>query len=129
MSISVPTCLVIEDYELDRRLMERVLTRQNRRVNVLYARTLFEARGILRAEQVSLIFLDNALPDGNGSDYLTELSKIRAGRTVPIIIVSDWPTPFMFAKAKAQNVLEVWSKSDFTVDRVQNAVGQLQRSA
>ena len=123
----VPTCLVVEDSDLDRRIMRRVLARQGHPLRVLFARTLAEARQLLAQEDIAIVFLDNALPDGNAADHLASIIGGRTGRRVPVVMVSDWPTPFMFAKARAENVVDIWSKRDFTVDRVQRALGSVGR--
>lgn len=125
MLSAVPSCLVVEDSELDRNIMERVLARQSRPCRVIFARSLGEARGVLKAETVAIIFLDNSLPDGYGADFLSELSCHPTAANVPVILVSDWPSPFMYAKARAKKVRDIWSKREFTVDRVQTVMGQV----
>ena len=62
------------------------------------------------------------LPDGVGADFLAELAVHAHWRQAPVVMVSDWPSPFMFDKARAANVLAVWSKGDFTPERVRRLV-------
>lgn len=120
MNAAPQTCLIVEDAEVDRRMMRRVVARQYPRLPIVFAHSLSEARAALTDKSVSIIFLDNALPDGRGVDFVSELSDDRRLRRLPVVIVSDWPTPFMYAKAQAANVCGVWSKSDFRASRIRD---------
>ncbi|SNS43390.1 Response regulator receiver domain-containing protein [Antarctobacter heliothermus] len=93
--------------------MRRVMAKHCPEMPLIVARNLGEARARLRSENVSILFLDNALPDGMGVDFLTEMKADKALSQVPVIIVSDFPSPFMYAKAQAAKVCEVWSKREF----------------
>lgn len=114
-------CLIVDDVEFDRRMMRRVFSKQCPNIPLVVARNLTEARQRMKEKTVSILFLDNALPDGMGVDFVAELSEDQDLRRVPVVIVSDFPSPFMYAKAKAANVREVWSKREFvgrSVERV-----------
>jgi len=89
---------------------------------MVVARDLTEARKRLRERDISIIFLDNALPDGMGVDFVMEMANDKDFQGVPVVIVSDFPSPFMYAKAKAANVCEVWSKREFVGPSVQRVV-------
>lgn len=117
-------CLIVDDVEFDRRMMRRVMAKYCPEIPLIVARNLGEARARLRSENVSILFLDNALPDGMGVDFLSELSGDKTLKTVPVIMVSDFPSPFMYAKARAANVCEVWSKREFVGSAVQRVVQQ-----
>ncbi|WP_425070859.1 response regulator [Sagittula sp. S175] len=106
-------CLIVDDQEFDRRMMRRVLAKEFPNIPLLVAKDLKEARARLNDRNVTMVFLDNALPDGMGVDFVRELAASEQFRRVPVVIVSDFPTPFMYAKAQAANVREVWSKRDF----------------
>ena len=116
-------CMIVDDSEVDRMLMERVLAKQSRKLDLRVATSLDEARQIMREDGIRLIFLDNSLPDGNGADFLPEISDYCERNHASVIMVSDWPSPFMFAKAKARNVREIWEKREFTFE----AVGRILR--
>jgi len=122
MGSSAPVCLIVDDASVDREMMCRILSRQSPAPRVLTATSLTEARRCLAREGVTLLFLDNMLPDGVGADFLSELAARADWRRVPVVLVSDWPSPFMFDKARAANVLAVWSKGDFTAERVRRLV-------
>lgn len=122
MGSNAPVCLIVDDAVVDREMMVRVLARQHPAPRVLTAASLTEARDHLARGGVSMLFLDNMLPDGVGADFLSELSARADWRRVPVVMVSDWPSPFMFDKARAANVLAVWSKGQFTPERVRRLV-------
>lgn len=106
-------CLIIEDTLVDRMIMESVLTKFGRRCDVTFATSIAEARVKLNEKTYSFIFLDNALPDGNGADFVLELAAHKVWKKTPVVMVTDFPSPFMYAKAKAQNVIAIWTKEQF----------------
>lgn len=115
-------CLIVDDVDFDRRMMRRVVATCCPGLPMVVACNLEEARRRLRETRVSILFLDNALPDGRGVDFVSELAGDKTLKRVPVIIVSDFPSPFMYAKAQAANVREVWSKRDFVAPAVKRAV-------
>lgn len=117
-----PTCLIVEDSQFDQQMMARVIDRSRAQMNIQIAATLDEARAALAKEQVSLILLDNNLPDGIGANFALELASNPAHATTPVIMVSDWPTPFMWEKAASAGVLYVVNKSEFGVEYVEQAM-------
>ncbi|MBY6089709.1 response regulator [Pseudooceanicola sp. 502str34] len=116
------TCLIVDDSSLDQQMMHRAMDSADVGVDLLFAGALSEARAVLKAVDVSLMFLDNSMPDGWGADFVCELARDPQLKTVPVIIVSDWPSPFLYAKARAANVREVWSKRDFTPEAIRRVV-------
>ena len=54
-------------------------------ISFISARTLQEAREILKKEDITLVLLDVNLPDGNGIDFVRE---IRKNSQVPIILLT-----------------------------------------
>lgn len=117
-----PTCLIVEDSQFDQQMMTRVIDRSRAQMQVQIAATLDEARAALAKGQVSLILLDNNLPDGIGANFAIELASDPAHATTPVIMVSDWPTPFMWEKAASAGVLYVVNKSEFGVEYVEQAM-------
>ena len=110
-----PTCLIVEDNHFDHRMMTRVIDRSRANLQIQVATTLESARNVLSSQPVSLILLDNNLPDGTGANFALELAKDPNLAGIPVIMVSDWPTPFMWDKAAKAGVLYVVNKSEFTV--------------
>lgn len=116
------TCLIIEDSQFDQRMMSRVVGRVDKKMQIEVAGDLQTAREMLRTRDIALILLDNRLPDGIGANFAMELaSNPRTART-PVIMVSDWPTPFMWEKAASAGVMFVLNKAEFGVRYVEHAL-------
>lgn len=109
-------CLFVEDDEADRLMFKRVFSCLTFDCVADYANSLESARRHLLDYDYTLLILDNSLQDGKGADFVMELARSRRLAKVPILIVSDWPTPFIYAKAKSCNVLEVMTKRQFNAD-------------
>lgn len=116
------TCLIIEDSQFDQQMMTRVVGRSRERMRVEVVDTLKSARETLAVGGVSLILLDNRLPDGIGANFALELASDPRHSETPVIMVSDWPTPFMWEKAASAGVLFVVNKADFGVRYVEQAL-------
>ena len=122
-------CLVVEDSAFDSARICRILTRALGPMPVEVCTTLEEARVALTKRQTGLFFLDNSLPDGLGANFAIELSRNPKYARIPIVMVSDWPSPFMWEKAEAAGVLHVVSKSDFDAKFVLSAVRKARAKA
>lgn len=107
------SCLIVEDSAFDRLRMIRVVNRSVRKMRVQVADTLQSARRTLAQQDISLILLDNNLPDGLGADFVQELAKDPRLASIPVIMVSDWPSPFMWEKAASAGVAYVLNKTEF----------------
>ncbi len=119
------TCLIVEDSHFDQQMMTRVINR-TRKMRVEVASTIEAARRALARGHVSLILLDNNLPDGIGANFAMELAQSPTMADIPIIMVSDWPTPFMWEKAAAAGVLYVVNKAEFGTEYVEQAMRDYQ---
>ena len=122
MPLHRASCLIVEDSEFDRRKMERVVNRSHSKMQVKVAQTLQSARGVLKRNRISLILLDNNLPDGLGANFALEISQDERFADIPVIMVSDWPSPFMWEKAASASVIYVLSKSEFDARYVHAAL-------
>lgn len=124
------TCLIIEDSTFDQQMMTRVIARTQQKMQIEVASTLQLAREALTRGHIGLILLDNNLPDGLGANFAQELASNTRLSSIPIIMVSDWPTPFMWEKAASAGVLYVVNKSEFGARYVEQAMrrrGQYER--
>ncbi len=110
-------CLLIEDSNFDQRRVVRMLHGSGP-VDLAIASTVEQARKELTRSSFDLIILDNALPDGLGVDFALELRRIARYRDLPILIASDFPSPFMFDKAVAARVRRVLTKSELRVSHI-----------
>jgi len=121
-AIRLDTCLIVEDSEFDQQMMSRIVSRSHRDMQIEVANTLHSARKALGRGRVSLILLDNNLPDGLGANFALELASDQRFAGIPIIMVSDWPSPFMWEKAASADVLYVVNKAQFGARYVREAL-------
>jgi response regulator RpfG family c-di-GMP phosphodiesterase len=122
------SCLVIEDSHFDQKRISRALEHGCQHLDLIFADTIAAAREHLAKTPVQMILLDNHLPDGVGADFAIELSNDPKHSKKPIVMVSDWPSPFMWDKANAAGVHHVVSKAKFHAGYVQSAMEQSARS-
>ena len=107
------TSLIVEDSTFDQQMMARVVHRSQPGMLTEFAPSLRTARVALASRNVSLILLDNNLPDGVGANFALELAAETRLSQIPVIIVSDWPSPFMWEKAASAGVQFIVDKSEF----------------
>lgn len=117
-----PTCLIVEDSTFDQEKMRRVISRSFPNMEIEVAATIERAHRKLLTHNVTVILLDNSLPDGIGAEFAMELRDYPAFEKTPIIMVSDWPTPFVYDKAEKAKVAHVVNKSDFGARFVHNVL-------
>ena len=116
------TCLIVEDSEFDREKLRRILANAYRGMRVEFAPSIEAARRALETGDKALILLDNNLPDGLGANFALELACDDRHAQTPVIMVSDWPSPFMWEKAASAGVLYVVNKSDFDARYIATAL-------
>lgn len=122
------TCLVIEDSKFDQKRITRAMHLGCKNISLVFSNTLGEARAKIEKMSFAMILLDNNLPDGMGADFAVELSRHPKHRRTPVVMVSDWPSPFMWDKASKAGVHYVVRKDDFHAGYVQSALKEaLQR--
>lgn len=120
------SCLLVEDSEFDQHRVTRMLKGAGP-VDLIIATTLAEAGSLLQKQRFDLVILDNALPDGLGVDFAMGIRRLEQFRNLPVIIVSDFPSPFMYDKAMAARVSRVLTKSEFRPWHVKSVLGRLGR--
>jgi len=104
-------CLIVEDSHHDQEMIRRAMRGARVEANLIFVSTISEARAALKKGLFDLILVDNSLPDGRGSDFARELAERAGFRNTPIVIVSGWPSPFMWDKAR-ESGLVVIDKTD-----------------
>ena len=104
-------CLVIEDSSHDQKVIKRAIAGTAMAVQCEFATTLGAAKTALGSYRFPVILCDNNLPDGSGLEFALELVDQPAYRNTTIAIISGWPSPFMWAKAKAAG-LQIIDKND-----------------
>lgn len=120
-------CLIVEDSDFDSTKLTRVIENSRHNLRVEVAATLHQARVALARGQTELILLDNNLPDGIGANFALELSRDTRFAEIPIILISDWPSPFMWEKAQSAGVSYVISKTEFDTRYVHAALQKVQK--
>jgi len=118
------TCLIVEDSEFDREKLRRILARAYGGMRIEFAPSIEAARRALESGDKALILLDNNLPDGLGANFALELACDDRHAETPVIMVSDWPSPFMWEKAASAGVLYVVNKSEFDARYIEAALRQ-----
>lgn len=130
MAEQIRTILVIEDSAADREMFRRVLRQIcSTDVQVCFAADLATARQRLDEHRVAFIILDNVLPDGRGADFVSELALHKAWQKIPLLVVSDWPTPFMFDKVRNSRAEAVLSKDDFRAPVIRPYIEKIPNAA
>ena len=117
----LPHCLLVEDSDLDKQRIAHLLARGTK-VELTTVRTLAAARATIKRDHYDLILLNNLLPDGLGVDFAAELRKNPEIPFIPIIMISDFASPFMYDKAMAAKVSIVVDKDKFQPKHVQDAL-------
>lgn len=79
----MPTVLMVEDNDADRRLVELLLASS---FDLLYASSLTQAYEILTTQTPAVILLDLNLPDSRGMDTISEL--VKRYPKIPIVVWS-----------------------------------------
>lgn len=115
-------CLIVEDSVFDSEKMSRVVNQSNKSMGVRVASTLQAAREMLAEAAPAFILLDNNLPDGLGANFALELAQDDRLASIPVVMVSDWPSPFMWEKAQSAGVLYVVDKAGFDARYVHAAI-------
>ena len=116
-------CLIIEDSLVDQKIMKRAILGAQARAEVEVVDTLNAAQHALNTRQFSIILCDNNLPDGNGTEFAEALARDPRYRDTRIVIVSGWPSPFMWAKAKAAG-LQIIDKNDQLMLRLRRVINR-----
>ncbi len=120
-SRTAPICLLVEDSKFDQVRCKRIMSKSVP-MDLIIASTLKEARRYLEMMPFDLILLDNALPDGFGVDFASEIRSFSDQTDTPIVMVSDWPSPFMYDKANSAKVAMILSKDEFHPRHIQAAM-------
>ena len=106
---SRPKLLVIDDEEISRYLLRRLLTGP---FDVLEASGGEEGLREARKKNPDLIFLDLAMPDLNGLEVMSRLKAEPATSSIPIVIITAQALEVEEEKRLAQGTVAILSKKD-----------------
>jgi two-component system, OmpR family, response regulator len=62
---------------------------KNKNVQAAYVTSLSEASNALRKQAPSIVFIDNYLPDGKGTDFISNIKAIRPDAKIIMITAHD----------------------------------------
>jgi putative two-component system response regulator len=82
-----PTILIVDDVDLNRRLLKAVLKTASYRI--LEAKRPSEAMLILEAEKVDLVIVDLVMPEMSGADFCHVLKSDRRTHLLPILMITS----------------------------------------
>ena len=82
-----PTVLLVDDLEINRRLLKAML--KNTKYRFLEARRASEAFAILETEHVDLVILDLMIPEMSGPEFCRKIKTNRKTQLVPILVITS----------------------------------------
>lgn len=111
--------MLVEDQADFRHLMATLLGRQPDLDLVAEAASLAEARTHAATKEVDVVVLDLGLPDGTGTDLISELRADSPGTAVLILSASLNPEALAMAtEAGADEILDKFASLDEVVDTI-----------
>lgn len=115
--------LIVDDDDVDREKLLRLLRRSPRNITVEQASSQAEALGLIREPQAhyDIVFLDFGLKDGDGRDLLPEI-RAEIDPDVPIIAVTGHVDEQIAADSIKSGMTEFLSKRSLSPERVAASV-------
>jgi putative two-component system response regulator len=86
-AVQAPTILIIDDIDLNRRLLKAMLKTGNYRI--LEAKRPTSALAMLEREKVDLVVVDLMMPEMSGPDFCRLLKADRKTRLIPILMITS----------------------------------------
>jgi putative two-component system response regulator len=86
-AVQAPTILIIDDIDLNRRLLKAMLKTGN--YQILEAKRPNGALAILEREKVDLVVVDLMMPEMSGPDFCRLLKADRKTRLIPILMITS----------------------------------------
>jgi DNA-binding NarL/FixJ family response regulator len=106
----LPTVVLVDDLDLMRHLVRRVIRDDGRLEVIGEARTGREAIEVVRRERPDAVILDQEMPEMTGIQALPELVALEP--TVVVVMFSSGPRPDTEAAAVAAGAHAYFEKSD-----------------
>ncbi len=107
-SVRETTVLIVEDDAVFQRLLQKVLARSGRHLEI--AERASDMLKVFRTRWVDLIVLDIGLPDMDGREVLTALRKNPVTEKVPVLVLSARDEPWIEAECLALGADRFMSK-------------------
>src|SRR2546430_2708055 len=124
MSKDLPTILILEDTRTVQNYIRDVLRPLESTHQILLARKLLEAQKSAESTCISLFIVDIGLPDGDGIDFLCEMSLLHPQARA--LIITSTPTDDYRERARQLGVLHFLAKPlerKILFDAVQRLLG------
>lgn len=89
MNLQTLTVLIVEDLATDRELYRRALRQDSSCVyDLLEVESVAAGLALCQTRSIDAVLLDYRLPDGNGLDFLEQLSVQSNGSSPPVVMIS-----------------------------------------
>ena len=112
--------MIIEDEKDLCYLLKLVLRKNNLQSACAY--TITEAKENIQKINPSIVFLDNHLPDGYGSDFISTVKKLSPLAKIIMITAYDSPSDIDIAFKRGA---DYFISKPFSVQKVQNAINMV----
>jgi len=112
--------MIIEDEKDLCYLLKLVLEQNNLQPSCVYSIT--EAKENLQKINPSIVFLDNHLPDGYGSDFITTVKELSPTAKIIMITAYDSPSDIDIA---FQRGADYFISKPFNMQKVKNAINMV----
>jgi PAS domain S-box-containing protein len=120
MACPVCTVLIIDDTAIDREQCRRFLLADiSRTYQLLEAESVSTGLALCRSHSIDVILLDYALPDGNGLDFLAELSVQSQGKMPPVVMMTGQGNEKTAVSALKLGAEDYLVKGDMTPELLQ----------
>jgi diguanylate cyclase (GGDEF)-like protein len=113
--------LNVEDDDVDRENMRRLLTKTTWSIDLHEASSFAEAKVQLQANQFDCVFLDYSLGDATGFDVIPEVRHHR-NEICPIIMVSTNGNQQLVVEAMREGVYDYITKSGMNKEQLQKSI-------
>lgn len=122
MSQPVITVLIIDDSETDRELLRRFLSAASQSFRVLQTDSCAEGWELCKNERPDCLLLDYQMPDLDGLDFLSSLSKDENLNFLPVLMMTGQGDETVAAEAFKTGAADYLIKGKITPDGIHRAV-------
>jgi PAS domain S-box-containing protein len=132
MTMGFPTftVLMVEDFDADRELYRRALSQESKCLyELLEAESVAAGIELCQSRSIDAILLDYLLPDGDGLDFLSELSMRGNGRMPPVVMMTGQGNESTAVRAIKLGAEDYLVKCDLTPELLQLKVRKLIENA
>jgi PAS domain S-box-containing protein len=120
MAFPTFTVLMVEDLAEDRALYRRSLCQDpSCNYNLLEVGSIAAGLALCQSQQIDAVLLDYLLPDGNGLDFLAQLSVQRNGKMPPVVMMTGMGNESTAVQAIKLGAEDYLVKRDLTPDLLQ----------